>query len=204
MTEPTQAVAQDTNVQVTPDTAVAGAQNEEIDLDALLNEWGATGEEAQATEPPKVEPKTDTPPDETKEILNFVKQQMTERQKEDEKRINEEYQKTVSSVKGDLPVPDKVVDGYLRVRAAEDPRILKAYQNRHKSPDAWSKVEKGIQNELRSQIKALPDKGATDTRSQIAGAIQNSQSSSSYQAEKPLKDMTDQEFNQYQQAFISS
>ncbi len=202
MTTNEQAVVQDTNAQVTPDAAVENAQNEEINLDALLNEWEpkTDGEQQSANE--QVNPNKEGVADETKEILEFVKQQRLEKQEKEQERIAEEYKNTVKSLRGDLPVSEKFVDGFLRIRAAEDPRILSAYQNRFKAPDKWSKIEKGLQNEIRSELKSLPDNGATDTRRQIANAIQSSQSNSSYESEKPLKDMTDQEFYDYQQRFI--
>lgn len=195
----TQTVVEEPNGQVMPPPAeVSGVQTEEsqdnIDLEALLSEWD-NGEKQKAVEPVKEEVKTEPKSDDdVKAILEYVKSQKQRDDEVAERQIKEDYEKTVKSLKGDLPVSEKVVDGYLRLRAAEDPRILSAYQQRHKNPEVWSRVEKAIQSEIRNELKALPDKASTDTRRQIADAIQSAQSTNDAISSKDTKDMSDNEF----------
>lgn len=191
----TQTVVEEPKVEVTPQTAeVPDAQKPEIDLDKLLKEFEPK-EPATATD--KEVPEAAKTTEGIDELLEYVRLQKVESTKETERRIAEEYKATVTSLKGDLPLSEKVVDGYLRLRAQEDQRILTAYQYRAKNPETWKKVEEGIRNELRENLKKAPDPVSTSTRNQVAEAIKNAQSTGGEIATKPLHEMSDAEFNHH-------
>lgn len=195
----TQTVVEEPKAEVTPPAAeVNDAQNTKIDLDELLKEFEPK-EPAKAADVSE-DKKTDS--QDMDELLEFVRLQKSEITKETERRIGEEYKATVASLKGDLPLSEKIVDGYLRLRAQEDPRILTAYQHRATNPSAWKRVEEGMRNELRENLKKAPDPTATSTRNELAEAIQNAKSTGGEVTEKPLSEMSDYEFEQYHRRFI--
>lgn len=205
MTE-TQTVVDETDVQVKPVTEeVSGAQteaNQDIDLDALLSEY-STKEEPETVVSGEEDVKVNADSD-VKDVVEYVRQQKARDEAEMARQINEDYRKTVASLKGDLPVSEKFVDGYLQVRAKEDPRIASAYQNRYKNPAGWEKVSKGLQYEMRKEIQGLPDKSSNETRQTIAAAIQSAQTTNQVVMQKDLKDMDDTEFQKYLNDFTSS
>lgn len=190
-----QAVEEKADAQVTPDAEVS---NDAPDLESLLKEWET--DEQPAAETKKEATSEKLSPQEIAEIAKYVKE---EREAKLSEATSKAYQETIKSIKGDLAVPEKIVDGYLRVKAAEDPRVLKAYQNRAKSPEAWSKVEKAIQKELRDAIGALPDKGSTDTRKAVAAAISNAQSSTP-ETIKSLGSLSNSEFEALKEKALKS
>ncbi len=197
----TQTVVNEPNAEVTPPAAeVENAQEPKIDLDELLKEFEPK-ETAKTTE---VSEDKAPPPEGMDELLEFVRLQKAEVARDADRRNAEEYKATVSSLKGDLPLSEKVVDGYLRLRAQEDPRILTAYQHRASNPSAWKKVEEGMRNELRENLRKAPDPTATSTRNQVAEAIQSAKSIGGEIADKPLSEMNDYEFEQYHRRFIGS
>lgn len=201
MNEP-QAVAPETNEEVTPPSAEVDsaqvASDSDADLDSVLKEVQEF-EENDGDKLKTDEETTLSDDDRINDVLDYVKRQKIREQEQEQKALEEEYGRTVKSLKGDLPVSEKMVDAFLRLKASEDTRVLKAYQMRNKSPEVWKKVESGLRSEIRKEINALPDMGATQTRNQIAAAIQSAQSTTDDTPQKKLSDMDDVEFYEYQQ-----
>ena len=202
-----QAVAPEPNEEVMPPSAevdsAQAASDSDADLDTVLKEVQEF-EEKDGEKPPIDNDESTTNDDRINDVLEYVKRQKIREQELEAKALEEEYGRTVKSLKGDLPVSEKMVDAFLRLKASEDTRVLKAYQMRNKSPEVWQKVERGLRNEIRKEINALPDVGATQTRNQIAAAIQSAQSTTDEVPQKKLSEMDDVEFYEYQQKLFGA
>lgn len=178
---------------------------EQVDLDALLNEWGKTDEPKKPDVKETVsEEKGGANDGRIDDVIEYVRAQRIRDEEMTRRQVEDDYKKTVASLKGDLPLSEKVVDGYLRIRAAEDPRILAAYQGRNDNPDVWRKIETGIRNEIKKELGSLPDSAVTDTRKQIASAIQSAQSMSGEVERKSFGQLSDMEFQQELSKILNS
>jgi G3E family GTPase len=217
MSEAMHTVANDANAIPTGDAAAgesAQKDTEEVsELDELLKEWDQhSGEQAvEAAEPEKAETETEQSDIKSKlsDLVNWVESQKKAIEKAEEeqfrKQVETELSETIKSIKGDLPIPEKMVKSYVIERAREDERIARAWQNRGKKPQEWAKIEKALKSEIAKELQVKEDVKVTQARQQIAGAIQMSQSSSNGDAGgKKLSEMSDQEFEQHKQRFINS
>ncbi len=217
MSEAMHTVANDANAIPTGDAAAgesAQKDTEEVsELDELLKEWDQhSGEQAVETaEPSRAETETEQSDSKSKlsDLVNWVESQKKAAEKAEEeqlrKQVETELSETIKSIKGDLPIPEKMVKGYVIERAREDERIARAWQNRGKKPQEWAKIEKALKSEIAKELQVKEDVKVTQARQQIAGAIQMSQSSSNGDAGgKKLSEMSDQEFEQHKQRFINS
>ena len=193
----TQTVVTEPDAKVMPSTEeVSNAQNNDVDLDELVKSFVPKDE----AEPAKNE--TTANPSDINDVLEFVRLQKVEAEREFERKIHEKFLDTVKSVKGDLPIGEKLVSGYLHHRIAGDQALLKAYQYRDTNPEAWKKVEGKLRGELRDQLGNKPDEASSSTRNLVAEAIKSANSTGGEIAEKPLSEMSDLEFEQYHNKFI--
>ena len=120
MNEP-QAVAPETNEEVTPPSAEVDsaqvASDSDADLDTVLKEVQEF-EEKDGEKPPVDNEEVTTNDDRINDVLDYVKRQKVREQELEAKALEEEYGRTVKSLKGDLPVSEKMVDEFLRLRAS--------------------------------------------------------------------------------------
>lgn len=203
----TQTVVDEPDGQVTPaPEEVVDAQEEKVDLDALLASIKAE-EESQKQEQPTQDDESqsaEAPKEDMNDVLSYVRGQMAKEEEVQRAKISEEYKQTVKQLKGDLPIAEPIVDAFLRYRADQDPRILKAYQFRSKDQKTWDKVITGLRGELRQSISNIPDQKSTSTREAVASAIQSAKSTVDGVVEKPFSQMSDAEFFEYQNKLINS
>ena len=183
--------------------------NEDIDLDALLAEFGSSQQkpEGEAKADVAVEgdqPSTKTQSSDIGELLDYVRGRKQQDEADEAAKVRQQYKDTVKSLKGDLDVPDIVVDGFLRVMG-EDHRIRAAYQNRFNDPKGWSKVEEGLRRELKKTLTNKVDTSVTNTRKAVAEAIQQSQTEAGVTMDYDnLGQLNDVEFNKALNDYISS
>lgn len=141
--------------------------NSAPDLEALLSEYEQeTQVEQQPTEPDPVDP------DRLNQVLTFVESQQKEVLT---KQVNADIQSSVETIKEgmEIPLPDKIVRGYLETMAAEDDRIAQAFQQRDKNPAGWTNVLKAVQKEISKEFESLPDQKLTSDREAVAAAVRS-------------------------------
>lgn len=136
------------------------------DLDALLAEYAAGGEGQQ---PPEdggaavTEKAKDSDPLASlrREIAELKKEFMAVREASAASEAREAIDHAVKTIRdglGDVNAPNnRIIKAYLNARADEDPRIAKAFAQRHMNPSGWSKVLSAIAKELREELTKVPD-----------------------------------------------
>ena len=185
-----QAVVEQTDAQATPAVEGAGAQD---DLDTLLKEF-------EGTQETKSETKTETKPDTTtedREAIEWAKQQRVKTYLDETRSaINE----AAKAVKGDLPVDDELAEGFLHAKAFKDERFKQAFINREKSPDAWSKVLKGMNAEFAKKFADMPDAQVSEDRAAVAAAVRGASTKASEPTPPDFSKMSDAEFRKFKES----
>ena len=110
--------------------------------------------------------------------------------------MNKELDETVKALKGDLPISDKMVKGWLEEEAKSRPGLAQAYLDRHKNPAKWEKIQSGLRSQLKQELSGLPSKSATDVANQVESAVRNAKprTQNSGESGKKISSMTDAEF----------
>lgn len=154
----TQTVVEDTKPPAQQGDKVDGARTEDT-LDTLLAQY-----EEQTTKPPPSPSQTQqqektVDPDRLSAIENRF--------------FQEDLNKAVTNIMGDLKVPRRLAMGWVDQMAREDSRIARAFLERSSNPDAWARVEKGLSKAFAKEMKELNpvDQQATEDREAVAAAV---------------------------------
>ena len=161
----TQAVVDEAKVTAEPVTAATNAREDGDDLDKLLSEF-----DSAAPETPKPEPKAEGA-DDLKVVAEQLKGWMGEQQRA---QFKQDMDKTMKSVRGDLDpefFDDSFVKAWIDVEATNDPRLSKAWVNRHSNPKQFERVVDLLGRKFSKKYGKLPDKGATEDREAVTAAV---------------------------------
>lgn len=185
----------DTDVQDAPVTEEGSAQGD--DLDSLLNEW----ESRSKAEEPKEEPKPkgeqkESTPDEIKQVAAWVKEQQ---QRQIEEQTQKDIESAVSKIHGEMesPVSKYLIEGALWREASNDPRFLRAWQNRGKDPDGFNRILGAVRRNIEKEMGSQPDKTVSADREAVTRAVRgasNAPPAEEFPSEKELNQMSDAEF----------
>lgn len=189
MSDAEQTAVEEADVNPEGSSEADGAQ----DLDSLLKEFDQD-EPTSATEG-KSSSSEEINQNDLKELLSYVKE---DRENKIRDTAAKNLEETISSIKGEdmKNVPDKIVKGLLFATAEDNPKFLAAYQNRKSNPDAWKKVEKSLQKDLKSMLDGLSDK-SEEKRKRVADAVLNAKSESSDVTPESLSQMSSKDFAAY-------
>lgn len=194
MTENTQTVADTAKVDAEAlASSESPAANSAPDLEAILKEY----EGASAPKPNaglQAEEAAQTPQLDESAVINAARklEQFEKRQQA------EDFNRAVKAVKGDLPFTDDIVSGFLNVMAGKDKRLVEAYVSRDSNPQKWNSVVKALNNELRKQIEAIPNRQVTADL-QAAAASARSLQNKPPEAPVDVRNMSDAEFERYKE-----
>lgn len=149
------------------ETEAASKANDaqEENLDDLLKEFEG-GEESTT------EQKEETEPD-VKQLAERLRQfeELQQRQ-----AFETEMSELAATVRGDLPeevFDNEVITSYLDAKARKDPRLQKAFMNRHNSPSQWNGIVKGVAREFQNKFKSLPNREATEDAHAVESAVRS-------------------------------
>lgn len=159
-----QTVVDDTKGAAKPAPADANAQGD--DLDALLSEFET------ATTDPKVEQPANGKEIDTDSIVRQVRSEI-----EAENRFEKDMGNAIKIVKGDLPVKERAVRGWLEAYALENEAFRNAWQNRHSNPARFNKVLEKLKPLYAEDVGANIDRSATDTQEAVAAAVRSASQS---------------------------
>ena len=159
------------------DTETQSAEAEtEVDLDSLLQDYETETKPEKTEEQPNIV-----------EINNFIREQTAERTERDIKSAMETVKNNM-----EIKLPDRLIRGALLVQA-EDPRFIKAWENRKTNPGQYEKILKSIAKEISND---LPDFQATETHNEVVSAVKGASQKKSTEGELPdFNKMSDNEFN---------
>lgn len=178
----------------------SGAQDES--LETLLQQWeeseaAESGDSDSDTKGGQTDKPGSTSTDtDTAELVRWARE---ERERSIAERAERDVNEAIETLKDgwDDPPPDRVLKGDLHRAAAEDPRFLQAFQQRHRNPEAWKRILKAQQRELRAEFESRPDREATDDRRAVESAVRSSSRAPQPAAEPSKEDwnkMSDAEF----------
>jgi hypothetical protein len=186
-----QAVVTQPDEQAAPVSEGSNAQD--LDLDALLQEYSKPGEPEKT--PEKITELDKQTLAEKLQKIDKIEEILTQTQKAEAQKIaDQRFNETVKSVKGDLKIPDIFVKGFLEMKARENPNLVEAYSSKDKTPEQWAKVEKKLNSEMKKLLSEIPDKGATEIMNQVDSAVRNAKTTSPDIKPQNLSKMTNSEF----------
>lgn len=184
---------EETNAEAAP-TVTETSNEREDDLDKLLAEF----DEGTKTEP-KAEPdaRPEQKPDDLDKLRRFAEDY-------EARELQREILDTVHQIKEKHEALGLLSDGFLEARlqyeASRDPRLAKAWVDRHQNPDAWGKVLDGLGSKLSGEISSRPDPQLTQDRETVRNAVRGV-STAPAAADAPKNDdlskMNDAEFEEY-------
>lgn len=163
----TQAVVDETKAPALPGAEATGARTDD-DLDTLLKQFDEQ-QPQRPSEPARPEPRAEAAPDKVANdtVLKEAEFIRSERFKRD-------MSETVKEVRGDLPADlydDKLVQAWIDARAADDPRLSRAWVERYDNPQRFQQVKAALGKEFARKYGRLPDRQATEDREAVTAAV---------------------------------
>ena len=164
------------------------------DIDQLMAEFDADkkADTPQSTPQPTTDSKADDQLAARLEVLEAERQQ-------------EALAKVVTEVRGDTGLDDDLAEGYIRARAAKDPRIEQAFQERSLHPDRWRRTQEILKSDLKklSGNIAKIDEQVTEDKAAVRAAAksQPSQPADDFPSDKEIREMSTEDFNKLQRKF---
>ncbi len=166
---PTQPAVIETNAQPPADAAVTDARTEGADLDTLLKTYDE--QTAPATSPtpaqPSAAPDLNVLAGELQQVKSFVNEANNIQFKRD---MND----TVATIRGDLDpevFDGPLIEGWLDSQAKQDPRLAKAWLERHANPKQFAQVTTALAKNFAKKFSKLPDRQVTEDREAVTAAV---------------------------------
>lgn len=188
MSEDQQNVADEQSTDTTLSADVAGAQEEKT-VDQLLAEFDTTEPEKQETvnqEPAQ----TKLDPNQEQEIANRVREKI---------ELENELDKTITDIKGDLDVDADYVRWTLDNMAQKDERVLKAFLARGTKPSAWN----AIVEQVKSDMSAKYGKPTGTDKEKIASAVHSATQTSGTSRDVNIKKLSNEEFEMNKESLLA-
>lgn len=126
------------------------------------------------------------------DLKNTVDHLMSQTTNQDIDRAVEEISSSIEA-----NVPKRAIRGMLNDMAVTDPRLRKAFDNRHSDAATWNKVLKAASKSIQKEFAGLPDKSLTDDRDAVSAAIQGASKTIVDDEAPNFSKMTDAEFEEY-------
>lgn len=154
----TQPVVDATKTTAEPVVADDSARNDGNDLDSLLAQF------EKDTKPPVSPAPTTTatpPPVDNGRIVAL-----------ENRLFQEDLNKAVTNIMGDLKVPRRMATGWLDQIAREKPEVAQAFVNQASNPKQWEQIERVLAKEFAKEVKSVQvDEEATEDRDAVAAAV---------------------------------
>ncbi|MGI9506070.1 MAG: hypothetical protein ACR2RE_23770 [Geminicoccaceae bacterium] len=193
----TQAVAGQPNTNAEHSAEGDGAQ--EPTVDELLKQF-ETATEPEQPDPAKAA--TDLTADDVKSVVSWANEERVRRSTE---RVEKDIAEAVETVKGELDIDPGIVRDLMYGRASTDSRFMRAFQQRHTSPEAWMEVQKAFGRELAAKFKpgATTDPDLSDDRAALESAVRSAATRPTGDDAPPdFASMSDAEFARHQKKVI--
>ena len=184
--------------------AAPAASNADSDLNGLLAQF-EQGNAAVAKFAETVKP-----------LVQFAEGEMTSRLQAKTEADIKEAVRFIKQTDGLPNMPDKLVRGFLRDYAAENPDFDKAWQTRDSNPDGWKQARTLARDAFKEEIKELPTKEAMealaaknaevkDIKAAKAAVADQSTSQAAPVTRNPIADMamSDRDWNAHMRSVIA-
>lgn len=168
----TQPVVKLTDAQPQAGAEVVDARTEGGDLETLLKTYDEQVPSPAAT-PPQPAQSQATDPD-LKALAGEVQQMKSFVNEAQNLRFKHDMSETVTAIRGDLD-PEvfdaPLIQGWLDAQAQQDPRLAKAWMERHANPKQFEQVKTALAKNFAKKFSSLPDRQATEDRETVAAAV---------------------------------
>lgn len=162
-----------------PDAGKGALDN---DLTSLLSEYAAkTTKPAEAAAPAAAQPKPDAPsqgndlPSKVDQLKLLKAAELIE--SEAKERVTRERDqavgRTVKAIRGELPddaLHNAAARGWLEEKAASNPALVAAFNDRQNNPQQWAKIEAQLTREF-AAVSKRPDSNLTEDREAVSAAV---------------------------------
>ncbi len=184
----TQPVADATEPAVSPAAEGASAQNITPDLDSLLSEFDSQVK-------PQPAPQAAATPSQPEilqlkaEVDALKRERLAEKERSDLVGV-------IKELRGDAPIPDYAIRGWLSTVAENDPRINKIWEQRDSNPQAAKKLIAGLKAQFAAeQAKNMPvDAEATSDKMAVAAAVRGTSTKAPEEKQPDYGSMDNSEF----------
>lgn len=163
------------------------------DLDTLLKEYETEETVEKTTE--KEDP----------DRYSALEKRLNEMERDNiRKETHQALAEAVAKVKsfGELEMDDLLVEGVLHKLAADDPRLIQAFQNRGRDPQGFNQVLKKVAETIKTK-SVRPDPKLSEDSEAVRAAVRG-QHANTQEDDKPdaakLRDMSDAEFAAYKRS----
>lgn len=165
-----------------------GNESRDKSIDELLAEFGGDDGDSTATAGRETaEPSGSEGGDRTLEEIRQTRQELQEFRRE---RAGEKARadldaavETFKSEFDDGQMSERMAKRFLEGAAADDPRIARAWSQRHDKPREWEQVVRAVAKEYRKELGPPVDRNATEDRE---AAVASARSQTTKAADKPL------------------
>lgn len=183
MSEKEQSVVEDAEDQLEEAGPEAGDAQEKDTLDNVLSEY----EESEKKPEPKDEQKTEQPD----EVREYIRRQQA-------REVREDIDSAVKTVVGDSDMNDRVVRALLNDEAQQNPRFLKAWNERHDNPKGWGRVLKAFRSDIDKMFEPKVDQAVTEDVAAVRQAVRGASTKAPDPDEVPdFRGKSDAEFEDW-------
>lgn len=184
----TQPVANATEPAVSPAAEGASAQNNVPDLDTLLSEFSDQTKPQPAPTAPQ--------PANNDQLLQLQREVESLKRSQIAAKEQTDLANVIKNLKGDAPVPDWAVRGWLSTVAEQNPAVNDIWNNRDSNPSAAKKLVASLKKQWDAeQAKNKPvDAEATSDKMAVAAAVRGTSTKAPEEPKKNYGAMNNSEF----------
>ena len=187
MTDDKQAVVDESKAAAKPTAADDSARVEADPLDTLLSQWDEDQKAKQAAVPPPAPP-TQQPQQEVPPWAQELRDRL----------FQEDLNKAVSNIFGDMKIPHDAQVGWIDVLARKNPDLGRAFANKANDPRRWEQAEKAIAKKIRDEFKSFQvDETATADREAVAQAVRGTSTKPATEPPPKLGGKSNAEFRKH-------
>lgn len=183
-----QTVVEKTDATAKPPAEEIDARKD--DLDAILAEYDKAN--PPRSDDPKPEPKTDDGTGDLRDEMKALREEMAQRE------FKADMKNTVKDIRGELDpdaFDDHFMEAWLDGQARRDPRLQKAWLDRHDNPQRFTRIKQELARSFADRFSKLPDRNLTDDAETVAAHVRGASSNKAPEPKAPdYSGLSDQEF----------
>lgn len=183
----------------------ADARDEGDDLEALLSEYDAENGDDEVRSPTgkedgksaKPAPESEQDKDKSQDFEAIDRRLREFEKREAERLYRQDMDKAIKAVRGDMDgdlFDDRFMEAWIDSQARDDPRLTKAWQERHDNPKRFKSILDGLGKKFAKKYSKLPDKEATEDREAVSAAVRGASGKAPEPKAPDYSKMTDAEF----------
>lgn len=189
-----QTVVKETDGQTEKTGAEATDARTEDDLDSLLREFETEAKPPEKKSSATPERKSDAATDPN--LAEDVKSLKSELARMSSQK---DMDATIKTIRGDLDpevFDDAFMEAWLDTQARNDPRLQRAWSERHANPKQFARVTSELGKNFSKRFSSLPNKEATEDREAVTAAVRGASNKAPEGKPPEYGNLSDSEFAQ--------